>query len=369
MTSGSGNANFFGGKVAFIIFFVLFALIAWNIASPLINPIIWAALLSFVVAPLDRKINRLLFKGRRPSISAALTLTAVLLICIIPVLFAASALAGELANIARVFAHFFVKIQQTANNGAVIEFPGWMPAWVTQNIRNFMADSEAVRGAAQNIALWATRAVSSVSARLIESGASFLLCYVITMMVSFFFIRDGGKITDYIRSVTPLEPAEKTRFFSQISGILNSIIYGIIFTVAVQAALGGLGWWFVGLGNPLFFGVLMFFFGMFPAGTAVVWVPGSLYLALSGDIGNAALLFVWGAAIVGTIDNLLRPYLITAGGRNGVEISTLAITVGLFGGVVKWGFLGVFIGPLLLVLFISVCDLYRKRWLESAGGR
>ena len=188
-------------------------------------------------------------------------------------------------------------------------------------------------------------------------------------MVSFFFIRDGEKIIDYIESVTPLEPEEKQNFFSQISGILNSIIYGIIFTVAVQAVLGAIGWWIVGLGNPVFFGMLMFFFGMFPAGTAVVWVPGAIYLAFTGDLKNAAILFVWGAAIVGTIDNLLRPYLISSGGRGGVEISTLVIILGLFGGVMKWGFLGVFVGPLLLVLFISVCGLYKKRWLESIGGK
>ena len=367
MASGRGYANFFSGNVPFVVFFAFFALLAWNITSPMATAIIWAGLLSFIANPLNKKILRALGGGRYPSVAAGITLTALLLLCFVPVLLALSTLGSEVANLGRIFAQLFVKIQQVANNGAAIEFPDWMPKWLADNARSFMADSDALRRAAQDVVQWATRFLSGISASLLEYGSSFLLNSVITLMVSFFFIRDGHKIIDYVMSVTPLEPGEKHHFFNQISGILNSIIYGIILTVAVQALLGALGWWFAGLGNPVFFGLLMFFFGMFPAGTSVVWVPGSIYLAFTGDLKHAAILFVWGAAIVGTIDNLLRPYLISAGGRGGVEISTLVIILGLFGGVMKWGFLGIFIGPLMLVLFISVCGLYRKRWLESVG--
>ena len=152
-------------------------------------------------------------------------------------------------------------------------------------------------------------------------------------------------------------------FFSRTKKLLNSVIFGIILTVAIQAILGGLGWWFVGLSTPAFFGMLMFFFGMFPAGTAVVWIPGGLYLILSGDIKGGILLLAWGSIVVGTIDNLLRPFLISGGKSKGKgeEIPTLLVILGLFGGVIKWGFLGVFLGPLILVLFLLIFDLYRYR--------
>ena len=98
-------------------------------------------------------------------------------------------------------------------------------------------------------------------------------------------------------------------------------------------------------------------------GTAIVWLPGSIYLALSGDTKNALILFLWGACVVSMADNVLRPFFISGGGKNGKEIPTLLIILGLFGGIMKWGFLGIFIGPLVLVLFITVCELYKKRWL------
>jgi predicted PurR-regulated permease PerM len=140
------------------------------------------------------------------------------------------------------------------------------------------------------------------------------------MMVSFFFIRDGAGIVEYIKSVTPLSEDEKDMFFSRTKKLLNSVIFGILLTVAIQAVLGGIGWWFVGLGSPAFFGMLMFFFGMFPAGTSVVWIPGGIYLILSGDVKGGIILLVWGAAVVGTVDNLLRPFLISGGKGKDEEI-------------------------------------------------
>ena len=189
-------------------------------------------------------------------------------------------------------------------------------------------------------------------------------------MVSFFFIRDGARIVEYVKSVTPLSEEEKIMFFTRTKKLLNSVIFGILLTVAIQAVLGGIGWWFVGLSSPAFFGMLMFFFGLFPAGTAIVWLPGGLYLILSGDIKGGIILIAWGSIVVGTIDNMLRPFLISGGNSNkgkGEEIPTLLVILGLFGGVIKWGFLGIFLGPLILVLFVMIFDLYRTRYLKGGG--
>ncbi len=102
---------------------------------------------------------------------------------------------------------------------------------------------------------------------------------------------------------------------------------------------------------------------MFPAGTAVVWIPGGIYLILSGDIKGGIFLLAWGSIVVGTIDNFLRPFLISGGKGSGKdeEIPTLLVILGLFGGVIKWGFLGIFLGPIILVLFLLIFDLYRSR--------
>ncbi len=360
------SATFFGSNMPFLIFFLFFALLAWDITAPIATPLLWAAMLSFISAPIYRFVSRRMLRERFPSIAAGVTLALLLIICIAPIICALSTLGAEAAGMGAKFSQLLNKIQHQAYSGRDFNFPAWLPLWAADYAASFLENSAAVKSLLQSFAQWSAKFLSSLSAHIIEQGSSFILNAMITTMISFFFIRDGVKIINYIKSVIPLSPDESEDFFSRTGSLLNSIVYGIILTVALQALVGGVGWWFVGLGSPALFGMLMFFFGMFPAGTAVVWVPGSIYLALTGDLKNAAILFVWGLAVVGTIDNLLRPFLISGRG-GGSEIPTLLIIMGLFGGVMVYGFLGIFIGPLILVLFVSVCDLYRKRWLERNG--
>ena len=363
MSSGGEPKKVAAENTQFFFFFALFAILAWKAASPIISPILWAALISFISAPIYRQINGVLLKKRFPGISSCLTLAAFIMICLAPALYALSGLGTEAAVLGARSSALFTEIQKYAYGGG-ITLPKWLPAYISDSITSFLNNSDSVKAAAADAAQWAAKFLSSFSARLIGGGSGLLMNILIALILSFFFIRDGENILTHIKSLVPLTDEESSYFFSRTGCILNSIVYGIILTVAVQALVGGIGWWFVGLSNPALFGMLMFFFGMFPVGTAVVWVPGAIYLAATGDLKNAAILFVWGCAIVGMIDNMLRPVLIRAAG-GGCEIPTVLITIGLFGGVLAWGFLGIFLGPLVLALFVTACELYRGRMAKK----
>ena len=354
--------NIRGDRTAFIFFMAVFAFLAWQVTHPLMMALIWAGMLSFIVQPVYRHLTDL-SGGRFRNLSAAAALCLVAVLFIIPLIYIIASLGGEISKIIGVITDFISRNEINQTKDLVELIPGWFPDWLNDYLKDFLLDSESVRVFVQKTAQWAGGNLTNFSKRLIHGASSILIEMIIVMMVSFFFIRDGVKIVEYVKSVTPLSDEEKTMFFSRTKKLLNSVIFGIILTVAIQAILGGLGWWFVGLSTPAFFGMLMFFFGMFPAGTAVVWIPGGLYLILSGDIKGGILLLAWGSIVVGTIDNLLRPFLISGGKSKGKseEIPTLLVILGLFGGVVKWGFLGVFLGPLILVLFLLIFDLYRYR--------
>ena len=354
--------NIRGDRTAFIFFMAVFAFLAWQVTHPLMMALIWAGMLSFIVQPVYRHLTDL-SGGRFRNLSAAAALCLVAVLFIIPLIYIIASLGGEISKIIGVITDFISRNEINQTKDLVELIPGWFPDWLNDYLKDFLLDSESVRVFVQKTAQWAGGNLTNFSKRLIHGASSILIEMIVVMMVSFFFIRDGVKIIEYVKSVTPLSEEEKTMFFSRTKKLLNSVIFGIMLTVAIQAILGGLGWWFVGLSTPAFFGMLMFFFGMFPAGTAIVWIPGGLYLILSGDIKGGILLLAWGSIVVGTIDNLLRPFLISGGKSKGKseEIPTLLVILGLFGGVVKWGFLGVFLGPLILVLFLLIFDLYRYR--------
>ena len=361
--------NFQGDRAAFIFFMAVFALLAWQVTHPLMMAIIWAGMLSFIVQPVYLHLTGLA-GGRFRNISAAAALCLIAVLFIIPLIYIIASLGSEISKIIGAITDFMSRNEINQTKDLVDLIPSWFPDWLKDYLKDFLLDSGSVRDFVQRTAQWIGGYLTNISKSLIHGVSSILIEMVLVMMVSFFFIRDGAGIIEYIKSVTPLSEDERTMFFSRTKRLLNSVIFGILLTVAIQAVLGGIGWWFVGLSSPAFFGMLMFFFGMFPAGTSIVWIPGGVYLLLSGDVKGGIMLLAWGSIVVGTVDNLLRPFLISGGKArgNGEDIPTLLVILGLFGGVIKWGFLGVFLGPLILVLFLLIFDLYRTRCCLKRDG-
>lgn len=140
------------------------------------------------------------------------------------------------------------------------------------------------------------------------------------------------------------------------------MVYGITFTAGIQATLGALGWWKAGLEAPIIFGAIMFVLAMIPfVGTPMVLLPGAAYLAATGSLKAAIYLAIWAIAVVSTVDNFIRPIFISEGSN----IHILIVFVGVVGGLAAWGFIGLFLGPLIISLFIFFLDSYRKLWKIS----
>lgn len=152
---------------------------------------------------------------------------------------------------------------------------------------------------------------------------------------------------------------EREKFIARASIVLRAVVFGVILTAGTQGILGAFGWWFVGLSSPLLAGALMALLAMIPfVGTPTVWIPGSIYLFLIGDIKGSVLLALWGLCVVSSVDNFLRPYFIS----EKANMSTLLVFLGALGGLAAMGFLGLFLGPLILSLFVFFLDSYRLAW-------
>ena len=183
-------------------------------------------------------------------------------------------------------------------------------------------------------------------------------------MANFFLLRDGERIVAFLQEVFPLPPSESAVFFQRIKQVLQAVVYGVLVTALAQGAAGGLGWWIAGLPAPVFFGALMVFFALIPfLGTAFVWIPGALYLFFAAETTQAVVLLAWGALIVGTVGRVLKPIFISGGGK----IDFFIVFVGVIGGLAAWGILGLFIGPLVVTLFVFLLGNYRIMWRAWVG--
>jgi predicted PurR-regulated permease PerM len=145
---------------------------------------------------------------------------------------------------------------------------------------------------------------------------------------------------------------------SRFAETVHATLVGTVFVAAVQGALGGLMFWWLGLPTPVFWGLVMGLLAIVPVlGAFVIWVPAAIYLALEGAWASAVTLALWGGVIVAGIDNLLYPMLV----GNRLRLHTVVAFIGAVGGVVLFGASGLVLGPAAIAVAISLIDILKKR--------
>lgn len=203
--------------------------------------------------------------------------------------------------------------------------------------------------------------------------ARFLLLVFVMLYAMLAFLMSGRAILDKVYALLPLPMQVHRRMEETFTSMARAVVKGTLLVGAIQGALLGVGFSVAGIQGPIFWGTTAAVFSVIPSvGTAIVWVPGAVYLLLSGHPTAAAGLAVWCATVVGSVDNLLRPWLV---GKD-TRVPDLLILLGTLGGLSLFGPLGLVLGPIVAALLLTVWDIYtglpkpdeRKSPAESPGG-
>jgi predicted PurR-regulated permease PerM len=141
-----------------------------------------------------------------------------------------------------------------------------------------------------------------------------------------------------------------------VSTTTRAVVYGLLVTALVQGTLAGLGYWVAGLSAPILLGLITTLFAMVPFATPIVWGGAGLWLLFQGEMVAGVGVLLWGALVVSQIDNIVRPLLISAN----TDIPFLLVLLGVLGGVLAFGLIGLFLGPIVLAVLLAV-------WREWAG--
>lgn len=176
------------------------------------------------------------------------------------------------------------------------------------------------------------------------------------LVALFYLLRDGRRFVDFVRWLIPLDRQVTDALLIKSREVVSATVFGALVVAMVQGTLGGLLFWALGLPAPALWGAVMAFFSLLPAvGPPVVWIPTAAILALSGDLARAAILALVGGLVISTVDNLLRAVLV--GDR--ARLHPLIVFFAVLGGLVVYGAAGFFLGPILVVLAISVLEMVR----------
>jgi len=335
--------------------------VVWRIITPLWQPLAWALLLGSLLAPLNLKLAARL--GGRPRLASSVTLLLTVLLFILPVAGLTGAVAAQAAHLLRRLENRMPDV----GNGLSFDLANlpWLErplAWIDANTSISLAQLQG----------WLLEGSQRLLKVLMSSSGTFVMgalgtaaSFVLMLFVLFFVLRDGPAVAQKVVQMLPIEDNRRARLRQHLGDVTRAVFLGIGLTALVQGILVGIGFWISGLPTPLLFGVVAVFVALVPmVGSALVWVPGALFLAARGEYGYAIFLAAWGAIVVGMVDNFLRPMLIS--GR--ADVPTLAVFVGVMGGLAAFGFIGLFVGPIVLGLLVALFR-YESELLAAAQGR
>jgi predicted PurR-regulated permease PerM len=324
--------------------------LCWRIVEPFITAVSWAFALALIVRP----AYIWLLRRKLPQTLAALALVCLTVIALIgPAAALATALAKEAAEIVgRAGSDDGIRsvrevIEKSRLTGPLFQ---WLDA-------RYDLPTEAMQ-LARSVAGWASRTASSVLA----GSMWFLTQLAVALFVFFYFLRDGELIAQKLRSLSPLPEPELDLFFGRVSQMIRASLGGKVVVAAIQGALGGLMFGWLGLPASIFWGAIMAAFSLFPVvGAFVIWLPTALILALAGDWKHALLLVAWGVLIIHPIDNLLGPILV----GSTLHLHTMLMFFSIVGGLAAFGPSGIVVGPVIVSVAVALFELVERSLIAA----
>jgi predicted PurR-regulated permease PerM len=289
---------------------------------------------------------------RRPNLAATITTTLVILVVAIPAIVLGVVATKELGDLYRSLN------EKSASQGGVSAYLMHLLEMPVRLLGRYI-DLSGVdfRSAFLRWVDGASRFLVGVSGRALSNLLSLVLEIVVVFFTLFFLFRDGSWIQRRVGSVLPLTSEQSTRLVSRVSETIVASVHGGIAVGLAQGLLTGIALWVLGLSSPVLWGLVAALASLIPlVGTGLVWVPATAVLAVDGHWIKALILLTWGGAVVAQIDALVRPYIMS--GR--AKMHNLFIFFALLGGVKAFGFIGVFMGPVIVSVTIALLDMLRE---------
>jgi predicted PurR-regulated permease PerM len=326
----------------------LFAIyLCFRLTEPFLPALTWALALAVVGYPVHRWMQK---RIRHPSIAAGITLAIILIVIVIPTVWVGHQIGTQVAE-------SFEAVKEHVESGrwrAMLERHPWIGpifSWI-ENQFNLRTELDRF-----------IEPLGKHLPRFVEGTIHFGIQLLITFFFLFYFFRERYQMLAAVRSLLPVSEEEAKEVFKRIAETIHATVYGTLVVVLIQGILGGLMFWWLDLPAPLLWGAVMAVVAIIPVfGTALIWVPAAIFLAVGGSWEKALVLTAWGGIVVALIDNLLYPVLI---GKD-LRMHTVPVFIAIIGGLVVFGASGLVLGPLVLAMTLVLLDIWRWR---TARGR
>lgn len=325
-----------------ILLLVLLGACLWVLA-PFVSALFWAAVLAFASWPVMQFLTRIL-KGKA-SLAAGLLTAGWVFIVAGPLVWLGFTIADHIRNATELIKNLRVTGLPDAPEWLVdIPLVGdrLLELWLTvdQQGAALLASAKPYMGQMGN---WLLARSASIGSGFLELALSLVLV--------FFFYRDGPRLAHFAKSLVERLIEDRADYYIDlVAGTVRRVVNGVIGTAAAQAAVALFGFLVAGVPGALLLAALTFMLSLIPMGPPLVWAPAVAWLFWQGEVGMGVFLLLWGFLVISSVDNFLKPYLISRGGN----LPLVIVLMGVFGGLFAFGFMGLFLGPTLLAVAYSL---------------
>lgn len=333
--------------VRFLFGFII-AIGCYLVVQPFLTAMMVAAVIAVVSWPLYLQTRRL--AGGSPTGAAALLVLAIVLLIIVPLSVLAVAAADQ---VPRAVALTRSWIEEGFSVPTWIDQIPGIGAWLHDQLMTNLGNKEQVAALAKRLLEPASKGLLGFAVVLGDG----MLQLVLVAFIVFFFYRDGDRLAAGARSL--LERMSGS-LAAEVENILinttRSVVYGIVGTAAAQSVVAAIGFLVAGVPGALLLAGAVFLLSVVPVGPPLIWGGAAIWLYTQGETGWAIFMLAWGALVISSVDNFVKPLLIARGSPLPISL----VFLGVLGGVLAFGFIGLILGPVLLAVGIAM----GREWLK-----
>jgi predicted PurR-regulated permease PerM len=311
--------------------FLILAISSFFIIKPFITALLGGAVLAIIFYPLHKQLIRW---NVSPYVSSAIICTVLILAIILP---SSAILTLVINDINAISTNIdFQQIQQTAQ-----EFIDTFPAGSSVQIDEITS---------QMLNFLKTQLTTQL-----KQVPKIILTSAFTMFFLFFLLIDGKKCISFLFHAIPFTAQQIQLFESRVTQLTRAVAYGQVVTALIQSIVAVIGFWFFDIPSAYLWGLITLFCAFIPViGASAVWIPAVMYLIIEQQFMGAIGLALYGTFIISLVDNIIRPFVIS----EQTKLHPAIIIMGVFGGLLLFGFIGIFAGPIILIIFIEWFEIF-----------
>jgi predicted PurR-regulated permease PerM len=338
-------------QLSFLAILALVTVLFILLLKPFFGAIFWACIIGLIFFPVQRRFLERF--GPRPNLAAVVTLALCIFIGIIPALLVAGSFFKEGAELYQRLESGEIDV-----GGRLEQVRKAFPT-IQHFFERFHFDIDKIKEALSTAALAASKFIAQNAVRFGQDLLRFFIDLGLMLYVAFFLLRDGERLLALLVRALPLGDRWERLLFAKFAEVARATVKGNLVVGAVQGTLGGIIFWILGIPGAFLWGVVMTVVSLIPVlGAGIIWGPVAIYLFAVGEWVKGLILIAFGLAVIGLVDNLLRPLLV---GRD-TKLPDYIVLLSTLGGFALFGINGFVVGPIIAALFVAFWGIFIREF-------